>query len=633
MKRFVAILAVSALSLGAATATAAPPRVPKPSERLADRTRDLLQGRRSALQAGQQTSPAAPARQSKRQNFRVLGHLSLPGRSAHADVYFYDHGGDVGKHAYVGSWGSPCTAAGVKIVDVNNPRRPRLVALPTTGPGESREDIVVQRIGNRDVMGVGVQVCGEQGGPGGLALFDVTNPARPRQLSFLPMPAGGVHELDMVVRRDGRALALLAVPLAEFENIYFGADAGGEFRIVDITDPRNPVELADWGIIADTSLRLLAGNDEISSSFQGLGHFAAHVAHSARAADEGRTAYVSYWDGGVLKFDISDPTNPAFLARTTYPFTAEGNAHSLTPYDYKGRRYILQNDEDGTVLSPVVVRSSVTGQRRYAGIDEPWMPTLLTAVGPVSGVVHDAGDGCQASDFAGAAGKLALADTVDPFYVGIIEGWSVPCDIGRQVRLAARAGAKAFVSNLISPDDAWPFGPEDERPLPQGMPAVQISDIDELADKVRAALGRERRVTMELRPTRPTFGFLRVYRENQGRPGDDGVLRLDQVGKFNRLPYVSGTLDVPPGTWTIHNTEVNDDRAYSSWFSHGIVALDLTRPEQPTKVGQFAPPAGDRLQDFTGMWGVAIDYDTDVVYGSDMGSGLWVVKPTGPALP
>jgi hypothetical protein len=78
-----------------------------------------------------------------------------------------------------------------------------------------------------------------QGGTGGLALFDVTNPDVPRELSFVPFPFG-VHELDMVVRADGRALALLAVPFTEFENVYFGGDLGGEFEIVDVTNPTAP---------------------------------------------------------------------------------------------------------------------------------------------------------------------------------------------------------------------------------------------------------------------------------------------------------------------------------------------------------------------------------------------------------
>jgi len=31
------------------------------------------------------------------------------------------------------------------------------------------------------------------------------------------------------------------------------------------------------------------------------------------------------------------------------------------------------------------------------------------------------------------------------------------------------------------------------------------------------------------------------------------------------------------------------------------------------------------------MWGVAIDPETGIIYGSDMRPGLWSVQPTGPA--
>ena len=36
------------------------------------------------------------------------------------------------------------------------------------------------------------------------------------------------------------------------------------------------------------------------------------------------TAYVSYWDSGVLKFDISDPPNPELLGRTQYDVQTMG---------------------------------------------------------------------------------------------------------------------------------------------------------------------------------------------------------------------------------------------------------------------------------------------------------------------
>ena len=582
---------------------------------------------------------AGPPSQLVAENFDVLGHVNLGGGSPNGDVFFFDHGGEVGKYAYVGTWSSPCSGHGIKIIDVNDPTHPKLVALAGGRTGISNEDVVVREIGGMDVLGIGVQLCKPQGGSGGLQLFDVTDPTDPQALSFFPVPGGGVHELDMVMRTDGTTLALLAVPFTEFDNTYFGAESGGEFRIVDITDPEAPVGLGDWGVIADSALRNFGGGQEVTSSFQGLGYFAAHFAHSVRAADGGMTAYVSYWDSGVLKFDISDPANPVLLARTQYGVRDDGDAHSMTPYDVGGTRYILQNDEDFDSLSPTVVTSSATGATEFSGIEEPWAPTLLSEVGTVGGTIHDGNDGCEASDFTGASGDIALVDTVDPFYVGIIPGWTRPCTIGSQAVRAAEAGADGVLFNLISPDDAYPYFEGSAKAVQQaagGMAIVQVADIDSLATAIRAAAGP---VTVSLDPSDPTWGFIRVFSEaSSSDVNGDGTPEFTQVGAFDDLEHTSGELFTPPGDWSVHNTEVNGDHAYSSWYSHGIVALDLANPASPALVGQFVPPTSDRFAGSLGhgpaeVWGVAIDPETGIVYASDMRTGLWIVQPTGPAAP
>lgn len=571
-------------------------------------------------------------------NFAVLGHSNLVGGSPHGDIFFFDFGGSTGKFVFVGSWSSPCSGQGVKVVDVNNPRKPKVVAVAGGRMGTSSEDVSVVRVGDRVVLGVGVQVCKAQAGEGSLDLFDVTNPRRPRQLSSLPEP-NGVHELDLVARADGKALALLAVPFNEFVDDYFGTDLGGEFRIVDISAPTAPVEIADWGVIADSTLKDFAGGYEVSSSFQGLGYYAAYYAHSARSADGGMTAYVSYWDAGVLKLDISDPREPQLVGRTQYAIDEEGDAHSLATYDVGSKRYLLQNSEEGEALSPVIVTSSATGGNKFHGIDEPWAPQLLTTLPgrTLSGSVHDANDGCDAADYAGASGKVALADTVDPYYVGIIDGWTAPCTIGTQVELAGRAGARALLSNLVSPDDAWPFAQGvTSRVLSAaaGMAVVQVSDIDGMADEIRASDDPD---TVSMTAGKPEWGFLEVFDESQASDTNgDGTPEYTQVGQFAYGPPVTGVFPAPPGTWTIHNTEVKGNRGYAAWFANGIVAMDLSDPTHPRFVGQFVPPTNGRFASSLGpgpasVWGVAVDPATGIVYGSDMRTGLWIVRPTGAA--
>lgn len=564
---------------------------------------------------------SGPPSQLVLNNFELIGHANLGGGVPNGDVFLYDHPG-AGKHAYVGTWSAQCTGQGVKVVNVSDPTKPRWVGYVGARKGSSLEDLVVVTIGDRDVLGIGVQQCG-RGGVNGLALYDVTDPARPSELAFLPT-AGGVHELDLALRPDGTTIALLAIPFAEFnfDPIAEEPDPRGEFQVADISDPEDPEIVMEWRLF-DQGLTMHEESHQITSPFQGNGLFPVMFAHSVRAADTGTTAYVSYWDAGVVKVNIADLANPVTVGHTVFNAQADGDAHSMTPYVAGGTRYILQNDEDfDPGHSTATVTSPLTGSTEFAGIQEPWAPTLLADLGPVTGTVFDAQDGCQAEDYADAeAGMIVLADSVDPFY------GEAPCPIGAQLLMAAEVGAAAFVSNLLSIDDAWGFGPDLDAPLDaaSGVPAVQISDIDGLADAIRASTEP---VSITLTPNVPAWGYLRVFAEGAGE-------NWEQVGEYTG-PAVNGTASFPLGSWSIHNTEVLGDRAYSSWYSAGILALDMSDPTNPHLVGQFVPQSSRRHANSLGtgpaeVWGVAVDPDTGYVYASDMRTGLWIVMPTGDA--
>ena len=572
-----------------------------------------------------------------KENFDLVGRLKLRGKAPEGDVFYYHRGK---KHtAYLGTFAVPCTDRGVNIVDVRDPAEPRLLSdAALAAGGVSYEDVVVVRIGDRDVLATGTQVCGD-GGKGGLALFDVTQPRRPEKLALLRTSGGGVHELDVAIRPDGTVLALLAVP--------FASDEQGDFQIADITNPNQPKRVGGWSILADSTFPIPSMSDpalplgEITERTQGKGDTPAIFGHNVKGADEGMTAYVSHWDAGVLKFDISDPSTPVLVARTTAPFDEEVDAHSTGVFEVDGRRYLLQNAEDFMPSSPVHISSDETGSNIVGGSQQIWMLTRLDAVGPVTGEMHDAGDGCQATDYEGAEGKVVLADSSHPF-----DG-AAPCSPAEQVFLASAADPAALLLSATGtrrPNTFWAFpfgGPEEVFEL-EGLPVVVTWGGDGLAESLRTAPGADP-VEITLDPQTPAWGSLTIFDESQATDGDgDGVAEMAPVGGFSGVSHVTGDEAYTIGTWSIHNTEVMGDRVYAAWYSNGIVALDMSDPTAPGLVGQYSNPSLRRDQvfdqlegggEFASTWGVAVDPERGLVYASDMRLGLWILRPTGPAAP
>jgi hypothetical protein len=89
------------------------------------------------------------------------------------------------------------------------------------------------------------------------------------------------------------------------------------------------------------------------------------------------------------------------------------------------------------------------------------------------------------------------------------------------------------------------------------------------------------------------------------------------------------------GFFSIHNTEAAGARhrqMFSSWYSDGIVWWSLAHRRNPVMKGQFVPPP---TEDPTGtfppvplIWGVYVDPQSDLIYASDINSGLWILRPT-----
>jgi hypothetical protein len=230
--------------------------------------------------------------------------------------------------AYLGSWGGAgnCPGLGVRIVDVREPSAPYSIGTAANYTGTTAEHLAAVRLNTSafsgNVLLAGIQRCVASGGAqSGLALWDVSDPGHPSELAFLATGRGsrGVHEFT-VRQRGERWYAYLAVPNSE------ASGGRGDLRIVDFSDPRQPVELADWGARRDAGLPIGTGNQCAPAC---RGSTAQAFLHSVALSPDGRTAYLSYWDQGAIILDVSDPASPVLRGQFSEPQVAEGNTHSV----------------------------------------------------------------------------------------------------------------------------------------------------------------------------------------------------------------------------------------------------------------------------------------------------------------
>src|SRR5215207_193211 len=291
-------------------------------------------------------------------NMELVGHNNLGNRGYNADVYVH-HG-----YAYVGSWGFQdwsgggenrfCpdeSKSGVEVIDVRAPARPTVVSKLQNPASTSAEDVVVftaryGALAGHDIAASGIQTCGSRYDTNlfrGLMVWDVTNPSSPVELGRFNTGCctRGIHELEVQHRPDlGRTFVYASVPASEYPDSASPSgvrdeQSRGDFRLIDITDPSVPVEVSNWGVVHD-----LGGPPA-----PGLGCDPDPIyGHSAEPSDDGKLAFLSYWDSGFIAVDVTDPANPQYKGRTVYPATADGDAHSSS-YD-DARRLLFTADED-----------------------------------------------------------------------------------------------------------------------------------------------------------------------------------------------------------------------------------------------------------------------------------------------
>ncbi len=313
------------------------------------------EGRPVTASAGQ----AAATPRFAGENVRYVGNLGLNGGFA-ADIEVHD------AVAYIGTWGRPqsCPASGVRMIDVADPSSPVLIGAIATGDefsATSTDSLWVGEVETSTFSGdlavAAVRLCDTSEGMRrsaklrGLALYDVSDSAAPTLVgTYESGPrTQGVHEIDVVVRENGTVLAAVTV----LQSHRHSEGASGDLRIIDITDPGTPIELADWDFRRDAGGALTGAMAE--AVFDDLELHA----HSATWAAAGNQLWVANWDAGIVLLDTADPAAPLLITTFGFDPDSEGNAHSVAVDADRG--ILVRSDQD------LVSRDSERHSRGWSG--------------------------------------------------------------------------------------------------------------------------------------------------------------------------------------------------------------------------------------------------------------------------
>jgi len=248
---------------------------------------------------------------------RPIGHSDQGGRPDGVQVM-------VNKgYAFVGH----VFSGGVTVIDIRDPTDPSPVAFLPAPPNtwsphlQTHGDfmLVVNEFDfysaypdERDYYGRSINdIPHSRTFAAGIRVYDITAPAQPREIGFLPVDGKGVHR----VWWDGGRYAYASVlPWGYTDHI---------FVIIDLADPAKPVEVGRWWMPGMWT----AGEE--SPSWTGR-----WALHHAVVADD--IAYCGWRDGGLVLLDVKDPTNPSLLGHRNWCPPFGGGTHSGLPLPDRG---------------------------------------------------------------------------------------------------------------------------------------------------------------------------------------------------------------------------------------------------------------------------------------------------------
>jgi len=412
----------------------------------------------------------------------------------------------------------------------------------------------------------------------------------------------GAHEADLndipKIEGDKRLSnwkEVAATPLKEYDGVenntadvyshkgyaYVGTHTknGGEggVRIFDMKDPKNPEEIAKFA-------------DDIPGTWQEK-----VIVKSVNTPEfKGELAAVSVQQldrnhpdskGGFLLYDVSDPHNPEKLGFWEMDKRVPGT-HELYLTVQNGKPFVLS-------ANPYADYYTHGENKDFALVDvsDPKQPETIYEFDPrtlpevsddFNGYHWDSPDGKTRPVFNHSAITDTNGDTA------LLSFW----DLG------------TIILDISDPYNVKYEGRTDYAPNVQGSAHS-------------AALAKGGNVLIETREVynpvkegyEESYGYTRIFDiKDPGNPKELSTFKTDLVDNVeDGITFAN----------TVHDPKVHGNTLYLSHYAGGLIAADITDPENPVQTGQYLPEGAY-------FWGV--DVDRNYILASDMSNGLKVLQ-------
>ena len=242
---------------------------------------------------------------------------------------------------------------------------------------------------------------------GGYRIYDIADPAKPREIAFRRTGGFGVHGVDF----DGR-YAFVSTEMDGFR--------GNILVIDDLADPAKPQEVARWW---------LPGQKAGEAGDGGTGGRQLH--HGLRCGDR---FWGACWQAGIRVLDVADPAAPREIGAYNYhpPFPEPTHTVMAIGKKHQGRDLALAIDESHDphpvgrsrgalwvfdVADPAAMQPISLFE--LGEMDSPWSRVGRFGAGQI--VERDTGDHVYSTWFAGGLRVVDIADPTAPneiaFYI------------------------------------------------------------------------------------------------------------------------------------------------------------------------------------------------------------------------